>query len=148
MVTGVEWGGKWGWAGVGNGRCSKQRGTVSHSPFPVFSLEWTQIITKYLWEQLQKMAEYYRPGPAGSGGCGSTIGPLPHDVEVAIRQWDYNEKLAMFMFQVGHVVWGAGWSPILHCAGGGCDLSATLPQLRFPSTSHGFSVPRHYQPLG
>lgn len=47
------------------------------------------------------MAEYYRPGPAGSGGCGSTIGPLPHDVEVAIRQWDYNEKLAMFMFQVG-----------------------------------------------
>ncbi|ELW68002.1 Mediator of RNA polymerase II transcription subunit 12 [Tupaia chinensis] len=64
-------------------------------------MEWTQIITKYLWEQLQKMAEYYRPGPAGSGGCGSTIGPLPHDVEVAIRQWDYNEKLAMFMFQDG-----------------------------------------------
>uniref|UniRef100_A0A8C4PQK3 Mediator complex subunit 12 n=1 Tax=Equus asinus asinus TaxID=83772 RepID=A0A8C4PQK3_EQUAS len=64
-------------------------------------MEWTQIITKYLWEQLQKMAEYYRPGPAGSGGSGSTIGPLPHDVEVAIRQWDYNEKLAMFMFQDG-----------------------------------------------
>ncbi|XP_037677391.1 mediator of RNA polymerase II transcription subunit 12 isoform X2 [Choloepus didactylus] len=64
-------------------------------------MEWTQIITKYLWEQLQKMAEYYRPGPAGSGGCSSTIGPLPHDVEVAIRQWDYNEKLAMFMFQDG-----------------------------------------------
>uniref|UniRef100_A0A8I5KVA6 Mediator complex subunit 12 n=2 Tax=Homininae TaxID=207598 RepID=A0A8I5KVA6_HUMAN len=64
-------------------------------------MEWTQIITKYLWEQLQKMAEYYRPGPAGSGGCGSTIGPLPHDVEVAIRQWDYTEKLAMFMFQDG-----------------------------------------------
>lgn len=77
------------------------RGTVCDSPFPAFPLEWTQIITKYLWEQLQKMAEYYRPGPAGSGGCGSTIGPLPHDVEVAIRQWDYNEKLAMFMFQVG-----------------------------------------------
>uniref|UniRef100_A0A8C0L5U1 Mediator complex subunit 12 n=1 Tax=Canis lupus dingo TaxID=286419 RepID=A0A8C0L5U1_CANLU len=64
-------------------------------------MEWTQIITKYLWEQLQKMAEYYRPGPTGSGGCGSTIGPLPHDIEVAIRQWDYNEKLAMFMFQDG-----------------------------------------------
>lgn len=77
------------------------RGTVSNSPFPISPLEWTQIITKYLWEQLQKMAEYYRPGPAGSGGCASTIGPLPHDVEVAIRQWDYNEKLAMFMFQVG-----------------------------------------------
>lgn len=52
------------------------------------------------------MAEYYRPGPAGSGGCGSTIGPLPHDVEVAIRQWDYNEKLAMFMFQVGRRAMG------------------------------------------
>lgn len=56
------------------------------------------------------MAEYYRPGPAGSGGCASTIGPLPHDVEVAIRQWDYNEKLAMFMFQVGPVPWDFGWS--------------------------------------
>lgn len=58
------------------------------------------------------MAEYYRPGPAGSGGCGSTIGPLPHDVELAIRQWDYNEKLAMFMFQVGHVLWDIGLSLI------------------------------------
>ena len=104
---------------------------MSHSSFPVFPLEWTQIITKYLWEQLQKMAEYYRPGPAGSGGCGSTIGPLPHDVEVAIRQWDYNEKLAMFMFQVGHVVWDIGLRLILHSAGRERNLPATLPQLRF-----------------
>lgn len=54
------------------------------------------------------MAEYYRPGPVGSGGCGSTIGPLPHDVELAIRQWDYNEKLAMFMFQVGRRAYRGG----------------------------------------
>uniref|UniRef100_A0A6I8P1J0 Mediator complex subunit 12 n=1 Tax=Ornithorhynchus anatinus TaxID=9258 RepID=A0A6I8P1J0_ORNAN len=59
-------------------------------------IEWTQIITKYLWEQVQKMADFYRPG-----GCGSAPGPPPHDVEVALRQWEYNEKLAMFMFQDG-----------------------------------------------
>lgn len=82
------------------------------------------------------MAEYYRPGPAGSGGCGSTIGPLPHDVELAIRQWDYNEKLAMFMFQVGHVVWDIGLNLISHSAHRERNLPATLPQLWFSSSCH------------
>lgn len=87
--------------GEGRGESILSLRIVPYSSLSIFSLEWTQIITKYLWEQLQKMAEYYRPGPAGSGVCGSAIGPLPHDVEMAIRQWDYNEKLALFMFQVG-----------------------------------------------
>uniref|UniRef100_A0A671WEU2 Mediator complex subunit 12 n=1 Tax=Sparus aurata TaxID=8175 RepID=A0A671WEU2_SPAAU len=62
-------------------------------------IEWTQIITKYLWEQLQKVAEYYRQFP--SQGCSSPLPATPADVETAMKQWEYNEKLAMFMFQDG-----------------------------------------------
>lgn len=61
-------------------------------------VEWTQIITKYLWEQLQKVAEFYRQVP--SQGCSSPLPAMPADVETAMKQWEYNEKLAMFMFQV------------------------------------------------
>lgn len=61
-------------------------------------IEWTQIITKYLWEQLQKVAEFYRQFP--SQGCSSPLPANPPDVETAMKQWEYNEKLAMFMFQV------------------------------------------------
>ncbi|XP_044539037.1 mediator of RNA polymerase II transcription subunit 12-like, partial [Gracilinanus agilis] len=71
----------------------KKKNTVA-DPF----IEWTQIITKHLWEQLQKMAEFYRPGP---GSCISASGSFSHEVDAALRQWDYNEKLAMFMFQDG-----------------------------------------------
>lgn len=61
-------------------------------------VEWTQIITKYLWEQLQKVAEFYRQFPGQ--GCSSPLPATPADVEIAMKQWEYNEKLAMFMFQV------------------------------------------------
>uniref|UniRef100_A0A3B4B7V0 Mediator complex subunit Med12 domain-containing protein n=1 Tax=Periophthalmus magnuspinnatus TaxID=409849 RepID=A0A3B4B7V0_9GOBI len=60
---------------------------------------WTQIITKYLWEQLQKVAEFYRQFP--NQGCSSPLPAPPPDVEQAMKQWEYNEKLAMFMFQDG-----------------------------------------------
>ncbi|RXM91078.1 Mediator of RNA polymerase II transcription subunit 12 [Acipenser ruthenus] len=60
-------------------------------------IEWTQIITKYLWEQLQKVAEFYRQ--SSSQGCGSPLPATPVEVETAMKQWEYNEKLAMFMFQ-------------------------------------------------
>lgn len=66
------------------------------------SVEWTQIITKYLWEQLQKVAEYYRQFP--SQGCSSPLPATPADVETAMKQWEYNEKLAMFMFQVSSLL--------------------------------------------
>uniref|UniRef100_A0A9J7Z1N4 Mediator complex subunit 12 n=1 Tax=Cyprinus carpio carpio TaxID=630221 RepID=A0A9J7Z1N4_CYPCA len=62
-------------------------------------IEWTQIITKYLWEQLQKVAEFYRQSPGQ--GCGSPLPAPPAEVETAMKQWEYNEKLAMFMFQDG-----------------------------------------------
>lgn len=66
-----------------------------------FLPEWTQIITKYLWEQLQKIADFYRQLLAQT--CGSPSSLLPQDVEHCVKQWDYNEKLAMFMFQVRRV---------------------------------------------
>lgn len=60
--------------------------------------EWTQIITRYLWEQLQKIADYYRQ--VNGSTTGSSSGPMPPEVELSLKQWEYNEKLAMFMFQV------------------------------------------------
>ncbi|KPP79951.1 mediator of RNA polymerase II transcription subunit 12-like [Scleropages formosus] len=60
-------------------------------------MEWHQITTKYLWEQLQKVAEFYRQ----SSGGGSPLPAPPAEVEAAMKQWEYNEKLAMFMFQDG-----------------------------------------------
>uniref|UniRef100_A0A4W5MDG8 Mediator complex subunit 12 n=1 Tax=Hucho hucho TaxID=62062 RepID=A0A4W5MDG8_9TELE len=62
-------------------------------------IEWTQIITKYLWEQLQKVAEFYRQSP--SQGCVSPLPATSAEVDTAMKQWEYNEKLAMFMFQDG-----------------------------------------------
>uniref|UniRef100_A0A8C5S4Z7 Mediator complex subunit 12 n=1 Tax=Laticauda laticaudata TaxID=8630 RepID=A0A8C5S4Z7_LATLA len=61
--------------------------------------EWTQIITKFLWEQLQKIADFHRQLLAQA--CGSPSSIMPQEVEHSVKQWDYNEKLAMFMFQDG-----------------------------------------------
>lgn len=77
------------------------------SPFHHISAEWTQIITKYLCEQLQKVAEFYRQSP--SQGCGSPLPPPPVEVETAMKQWEYNEKLAMFMFQVSWAIMSREW---------------------------------------
>uniref|UniRef100_A0A4W3I696 Mediator complex subunit 12 n=1 Tax=Callorhinchus milii TaxID=7868 RepID=A0A4W3I696_CALMI len=62
-------------------------------------IEWTQIITKYLWEQLQKIAESYRL-PC-SQGSGTPAQPPAPEVELTMKQWEYNEKLALYMFQDG-----------------------------------------------
>ncbi|XP_039210779.1 mediator of RNA polymerase II transcription subunit 12 isoform X2 [Crotalus tigris] len=61
--------------------------------------EWTQIITKFLWEQLQKIADFHRQLLAQA--CSSPSSIMPQEVEHSVKQWDYNEKLAMFMFQDG-----------------------------------------------
>lgn len=58
--------------------------------------EWTQISTRYLREQLAKISDFYHL--ASSAGDGPV--PVPPDVEQAMRQWEYNEKLAFHMFQV------------------------------------------------
>ncbi|XP_078403088.1 mediator of RNA polymerase II transcription subunit 12 isoform X3 [Cetorhinus maximus] len=62
-------------------------------------IEWTQIITKYLWEQLQKIAESYRL--MSTQNCGTPVQPTVPEVEQAMKQWEYNEKLALYMFQDG-----------------------------------------------
>lgn len=64
--------------------------------FFFFNAEWTQISTRYLREQLAKISDFYHM--ASSTGDGPV--PVPPDVEQAMRQWEYNEKLAFHMFQV------------------------------------------------
>ncbi|XP_077344283.1 mediator of RNA polymerase II transcription subunit 12-like protein isoform X3 [Lithobates pipiens] len=59
--------------------------------------EWTQILTRYLREQLVKIADFYHKN---SSQCSSSV-VVTQDVEQALRQWEYNEKLAFYMFQEG-----------------------------------------------
>uniref|UniRef100_A0A8D0EXY2 Mediator complex subunit 12L n=1 Tax=Strix occidentalis caurina TaxID=311401 RepID=A0A8D0EXY2_STROC len=61
------------------------------------NIEWTQIITKYLREQLAKVAEFYHV--ASSQGSSSVV--MPQEMEQALKQWEYNEKLSFYMFQEG-----------------------------------------------
>uniref|UniRef100_A0A8C4N3C6 Mediator complex subunit 12L n=1 Tax=Equus asinus asinus TaxID=83772 RepID=A0A8C4N3C6_EQUAS len=61
------------------------------------NLEWTQISTRYLREQLAKISDFYHV--ASSAGEGPV--PVPPDVEQAMKQWEYNEKLAFHLFQEG-----------------------------------------------
>ncbi|ELW65163.1 Mediator of RNA polymerase II transcription subunit 12-like protein [Tupaia chinensis] len=61
------------------------------------NLEWTQISTRYLREQLAKISDFYHM--ASSAGDGPV--PVPPEVEQAMKQWEYNEKLAFHMFQEG-----------------------------------------------
>ncbi|RXM27437.1 Mediator of RNA polymerase II transcription subunit 12-like protein [Acipenser ruthenus] len=56
-----------------------------------------KILTRYLREQLAKMAEVYH----GTSNQGNSSAPLPEAVEQAVKQWGYNEKLAFYMFQEG-----------------------------------------------
>uniref|UniRef100_A0A493T671 Mediator complex subunit 12L n=1 Tax=Anas platyrhynchos platyrhynchos TaxID=8840 RepID=A0A493T671_ANAPP len=59
------------------------------------NIEWTQIITRYLREQLAKVAEFYHL--TTSQGNGSVV--MPQEMEQALKQWEYNEKLSFYMFQ-------------------------------------------------
>lgn len=68
----------------------------SPSPLSLFYAEWTQISTRYLREQLVKISDFYHM--ASSTGDGPV--PVPPEVEQAMKQWEYNEKLAFHMFQV------------------------------------------------
>ncbi|XP_055673169.1 mediator of RNA polymerase II transcription subunit 12-like protein isoform X10 [Falco peregrinus] len=61
------------------------------------NIEWTQIITKYLREQLAKVAEFYHV--TSSQGNSSVV--MPQEMEQALKQWEYNEKLSFYMFQEG-----------------------------------------------
>ncbi|KAM6062820.1 mediator of RNA polymerase II transcription subunit 12-like protein [Chlamydotis macqueenii] len=61
------------------------------------NIEWTQIITRYLREQLAKVAEFYHV--TSSQGNSSVV--MPPEMEQALKQWEYNEKLSFYMFQEG-----------------------------------------------
>ncbi|KAM4693939.1 mediator of RNA polymerase II transcription subunit 12-like protein isoform 2-T2 [Discoglossus pictus] len=61
------------------------------------NMEWTQILTRYLREQLAKIAEFYN---TNSSPCNSSE-VVTQEVEEALKHWEYNEKLAFYMFQEG-----------------------------------------------
>ncbi|KAM6305236.1 mediator of RNA polymerase II transcription subunit 12-like protein [Aegotheles albertisi] len=61
------------------------------------NIEWTQIVTRYLREQLAKVAEFYNV--TSSQGNSSVV--MPQEMEQALKQWEYNEKLSFYMFQEG-----------------------------------------------
>ncbi|XP_069583601.1 mediator of RNA polymerase II transcription subunit 12-like protein [Ranitomeya imitator] len=61
------------------------------------NIEWTQILTKYLRDQLVKIADFYH---ANSSQCNYALA-VTQDMEQAVKQWDYTEKLAFYMFQEG-----------------------------------------------
>ncbi|XP_063298596.1 mediator of RNA polymerase II transcription subunit 12-like protein [Pelobates fuscus] len=61
------------------------------------NMEWTQILTRYLREQLGKIAEFYH---TSSSQCNSSV-VVTQEVEQALKHWEYNEKLAFYMFQEG-----------------------------------------------
>uniref|UniRef100_A0A7M4EH02 Mediator complex subunit 12L n=1 Tax=Crocodylus porosus TaxID=8502 RepID=A0A7M4EH02_CROPO len=61
------------------------------------NIEWTQILTRFLREQLAKIAEFYHV----TTNQGNSSVAVPQEVEQALKQWEYNEKLAFYMFQEG-----------------------------------------------
>ncbi|NWV85032.1 MD12L protein, partial [Dasyornis broadbenti] len=61
------------------------------------NIEWTQTVTKYLREQLSKVAEFYH----GISSQGNSSVVMSSEVEQALQQWEYNEKFSFYMFQEG-----------------------------------------------
>ncbi|KAM4040633.1 mediator of RNA polymerase II transcription subunit 12-like protein isoform 3-T5 [Anomaloglossus baeobatrachus] len=61
------------------------------------NIEWTQILTRYLRDQLVKIGDFYH---ANSSQCSNSL-VATQDMEQALQQWEYNEKLAFYMFQEG-----------------------------------------------
>ncbi|XP_048190738.1 mediator of RNA polymerase II transcription subunit 12-like protein isoform X2 [Perognathus longimembris pacificus] len=70
---------------------------IKKRQLPDPNLEWTQISTRYLREQLVKISDFYHMVSSTSDGPV----PVPPEVEQAMKQWEYNEKLAFHMFQEG-----------------------------------------------
>jgi len=78
---------------------------------PLFLLslrtEWTQALTKYLREQLQKIIEHYQGGGGGSALAAAQSGFLTAapttivDLDGAMRQWNYGNQLAQHMYGEG-----------------------------------------------
>jgi len=66
----------------------------------VCAVEWTQAVTKFLHEQLQKIMEHYKGTGAPVGFL--TAGPTSVvDVDAATRQWNYVMLLVQHMYDEG-----------------------------------------------
>ena len=64
------------------------------------AVEWTQALTKFLHEQLQKIIEHYKGSGAQVGFL--TAGPASViDVDAATRQWNYGMLLVQHMYDEG-----------------------------------------------
>ncbi|XP_070173165.1 mediator of RNA polymerase II transcription subunit 12-like protein isoform X2 [Littorina saxatilis] len=66
------------------------------------SIDWTQSLTKYLREQLQKIQEHYH---SGANGPQTAFLLANHnsqaDMESALKQWNYCTRLAKHMYNEG-----------------------------------------------
>lgn len=65
--------------------------------------DWTQALTKYLKDQLQKIQDYY----AETGGTPVTpflLAPTPNtskvDLDLAMKNWTYCTRFANHMYEV------------------------------------------------
>lgn len=69
--------------------------------------DWTQALTKYLREQLQKILEHYQGSSSGSSVAAAqsgflTVAPTTVvDVMEPTRQWNYVSQLAQHMYGEG-----------------------------------------------
>ena len=66
----------------------------------LYGLEWTQVMTKYMGDLLQKMIEYYGGGQSGAVPGFLTTGSQV-DIESVNRRWQYCDKLSLHMYQEG-----------------------------------------------
>jgi len=68
----------------------------------MFSVEWTQALTKFLHEQLQKITDHHKGSGTQVGFL--TAGPASViDVDAATRQWNYGVLLVQHMYDEGLV---------------------------------------------
>jgi len=66
----------------------------------ISAAEWTQALTRFLYEQLQKIIEHYKGSGAQVGFL--TAGPASViDVDAATRQWNYGVLLVQHMYDEG-----------------------------------------------
>ncbi|XP_076454432.1 mediator of RNA polymerase II transcription subunit 12-like protein [Babylonia areolata] len=67
------------------------------------SMDWTQSLTKYLREQLQKVQEFYHGSTSGpqSGFLLTNNHSSQTDMEQALKQWTYCTRLAKHMYNEG-----------------------------------------------
>lgn len=76
--------------------------TLLSQSFLFYPTDWTQSLTKYLKEQLQKIQDHYHGGISGpQTSFLLTSQPTTQvDMEHALKQWTYCTRLAKHMYNV------------------------------------------------